>query len=564
LIRAFRRHDHRNVTDLSGVWDFAFLGDMDPDAVDTGAIDFDDSMAVPACFDATPAYAGRRGLAAYRTRLTFNGPGPYRLMLEGVHHWCRVVLDGAPLCDHAGGFTPFGVDIDEATEGELIILVDNRFDADRCPLHLEYFDWRHFGGVARGAELHRLGPVWIDAVRVVTEDWAARRLSIAVEYGATQPAPAVGLAVTFGGETILTETVDIETAGRLDRTIEVPGAALWSPGDPALHDLHIRLGDDDLHERVGIRQVAVDGRDVLINGRALRLLGVNRHEAHPQFGHTQPMDLLLSDAQQLKDLGCNFVRGSHYPLDGRFLDVCDRMGICVWCESIGWNHRVEHLTDERFVAAQLAHIDEMVPAAANHPSVIMWGVLNEGESDNIECRPAYERLLGRIRRLDPTRPVTYANNHWREDVCEDLADIVAINHYPGWYHGDIDGIPAALDAIVQRIAELGHADKPLIISEIGAGAVYGWRDRHETRWSEPYQARLLEKVIRHMFIDRDRFCGLAIWQFCDIRTSENVKTALGRPRGFNNKGLVDEYRREKLACETVRELFGRLSRAGGE
>jgi beta-glucuronidase len=103
-----------------------------------------------------------------------------------------------------------------------------------------------------------------------------------------------------------------------------------------------------------------------------------------------------------------------------------------------------------------------------------------------------------------------------------------------------------------------QADKPLIISEIGAGAIYGWRDLNETRWSEQYQARLLDVVIRHLFVDGNRTCGLAIWQYCDVRASEQARRALGRPRAFNNKGLVDEYRRPKQAYDVVKELFGQL------
>jgi beta-glucuronidase len=131
---------------------------------------------------------------------------------------------------------------------------------------------------------------------------------------------------------------------------------------------------------VGIRQVQVEGRDILINGRPQRLLGFCRHEAHPQFGCALPDEILISDVQQLVDLGCNFVRGSHYPQDPRFLDLCDEVGLLVWNEAIGWQHTAEHLTDPHFVDAELLHIDEMVAMSANHPSVIMWGILNESES----------------------------------------------------------------------------------------------------------------------------------------------------------------------------------------
>ena len=241
---------------------------------------------------------------------------------------------------------------------------------------------------------------------------------------------------------VLSETVDLgSTPGRIERVLELPGTLLWSPGEPNLHVIHAMLGEDDARERIGIRQIETDGRRLLVNGEPVRLIGFNRHEAHPQFGQAQPEALLISDVQQLRDMGCNFVRGSHYPQDIRFLDLCDEAGICVWQEAIGWQHTAEHLTDENFVGAQLTNIEEMVAASANRPSVLLWGILNESESHVPACRPTYERLLGRLRELDPTRPVTYASNHPYDDVCFDLADVVSINRYPGWYFGGVEEVP---------------------------------------------------------------------------------------------------------------------------
>jgi len=562
----FRRHDRRPVTQLNGTWDFAFLGEEDPDAVDSASIGFDDVMAVPGCFDAAPRYAGRRGLAAYHTRAFLPEQGHYRLILDGVHHWCRVFVDGEKMRDHVGGFTRFSMDFtgSRAEEVDIVVLVDNRFDYDRCPLHLEYFDWYHYGGIARPVELHQLADPWIERLTVTTEDVETRRLTVALDYDATASAERTGLTITCDGRVILDETVDLDPApGRIERVLELPGTRLWSPDEPNLHVIHATLGEDDAGERIGIRQVKVDGRRLLVNGEPVRLLGFNRHEAHPQFGHVQPEALLVSDVQQLRDTGCNFVRGSHYPQDVRFLDLCDEAGICVWQEAIGWQHTAEHLTDEAFVRAQLTNVEEMVAASANRPSVILWGILNESESQDPACRPAYERLLGRLRELDPTRPVTYASNHPYDDSCLDLADVVSINRYPGWYFGGLDEIPKELDRISEHLDSFGQGDKPLIISEIGAGAIPGWRDPHGARWTERYQAELLDAVVSHLFVDRDRACGLAVWLYNDFRTTEEVGRALGRPRGFNDKGIVDEYRRPKLAYETVRRRFLTLADEGG-
>jgi beta-glucuronidase len=558
--RRFQEHDVRAVTYLDGVWDFAFLGDVAPEAVEIEVIAYDDRMGVPGCFDATPAYAGKRGLAAYRRQVTLTGAAQHRLILDGVHHWCRIFIDGVPIRDHAGGFTEFSVDFGThpSTSVELVILVDNRFDAGRSPLHCEYFDWYHYGGIARGAELHGLADTWIESVQVETVSLTLPQIRICVAYGALHAPGAVELAMSLDGRPLLAEALNLpETAGTIEGTVTLQDASLWSPSVPNLHLLHVQLGDDDLRTRFGIRQIGLRDGQILINGEPVRLLGLNRHEAHPQFGHAVPEMVMIADLQQLVDMGSNFVRGSHYPQDARFLDLCDEAGICVWSEAIGWQHTAEHLTDPQFMQAQSNHIDEMVGAAVNHPSVIMWGVLNESHSHDPACRPAYEALLGRLRDLDKSRPVTYASNHPFEDVCFDLVDIISVNCYPGWYVGEVERLPEEIDRIVAYVDE-AHAEKPLIIAEIGAGAIYGWRDWNEARWTEQYQARLLEKVIHHLFVDRDRAAGLAIWQFCDCRTPEAVQKILGRPRGFNNKGVVDEYRRPKQAYPVVRRMFRTL------
>lgn len=561
MLRRFRPHDLRRVTDLRGVWDFAFLGQQAREDVDPAAIEFDDRMAIPGNFDATPAYSAKRGLAAYRTRAVVGDTTPHRLILDGVHHAATVFVDGEKLRDHLGGFTRFSADFtpQAAGEVEIVVLVDNRIDYDLCPLHLDYFDWYHFGGISRGVELHRLGELTINWLRVVTEDYQQRKLAIYLDIqGTVKPGPTE-LAITVDGKEILSETVELDNRfARIKREITLTSATLWSPEEPNLHDLHVRLGEDDMRERVGIRQVEVSGRDILINGQAQQLLGFNRHEAHPQMGCGLVDQLIVSDVQQLKDMNCNFVRGSHYPQDVRFLDLCDEAGLCVWNESIGWQHTAEHLNDPRFMELQLQQIDEMIVSSWNRPSVIMWGIINESHSNDPDCRKGYETLLGRIRETDPSRPVTYACNKWKDDLCMDLADIISVNCYPGWYGTEMEGIPEFLDQVEQRFGDEGMDDKPMIISEIGAGALYGWRDDHETRWTEQYQAKLLETVIRHMFHDRDRYCGLAIWLFGDARTSHQVGKAIGRPRAFNNKGVVDEYRRPKQAYRKVQELFGEL------
>ena len=139
------------------------------------------------------------------------------------------------------------------------------------------------------------------------------------------------------------------------------------------------------------------------------------------------------------------------------------------------------------------------------------------------------------------------------------AFLVGINAYPGWYYGSIDDVPPELDRLVTAVDAAGGAHKPIIVSEIGAEAIRGWRDRAGDRWSEDHQARLLETTIRHLFVERDRVCGLAIWVLADFRTPQAMPRVLIRPRAYNHKGLVDEYRRPKLAAEVVGRVYRDLA-----
>ena len=559
--RRYEIHRTRWTRGLEGFWDFVHLGDIDPADWDPRSVpdlSFEPIM-VPGCYDALPAWAGKRGTVLYRQTVCLPTSGRYRLYLNGVQHYSRIWAAGECLGSHAGGYTGFYFDfeIEEKMGGEveILILVNNTIDYDRNPLHLEYFDWYHYGGIARGVEIHRLEDAWIEAARVETIDYMKRRIRLRLEVtakvGTTFP-----LSISTETRDLLSKELTLETGTQtLSFDFELPDMPLWSPDEPHLGILTVGLGGDDLRVRFGIRRVECRGKHILINGKRVELFGFNRHESHPHFGSALPPDIMLADLQIMKDLGCNFLRGSHYPQDPRLMDLCDEFGILVWCEAVGWQHSDEHLSDPHFIKHQKRNITEMITGLGNHPSIIMWGLLNESWSHYEGARKGYTTLISHIRESDPTRPVTYASNHYFQDLNFDLIDIVSFNCYPGWYMNEIDDIPEYLDSILKHVDDSGHGGKPVILSEIGAGALYGFRDRNAARWSEEYQAALLEMVVTYWQANSDRLCGLALWQYCDCRASVDTGRTLGRPRGFNNKGIVDEWRRPKSAYGVVKKLM---------
>ncbi len=563
---AYPDYPGRRILFLDGVWDFHFTENCpDPARPDFDAVVYDDQMAVPGVFDMLPRYAGKRGTGFYRTRVRVPARRRLLLKLRGVSLYAAVFWDGRPvgIDDLPYSGVEFQFDSGESDEHELVIVIDNRLDFNRTPLFSGYYDYYGYGGIIRSVELHQLPDFAFDRATVRTLSLSGR-VRVNVTFSGNVP-EEVAFRCRFddGPESELHFTVAGEN---VEFEADVPSPTLWSPEKPNLHTLTLWTENDAITECFGLRTIEASRGELLLNGKPLTLRGVCRHESHPEFGPALPLQILFEDVGFLKELGCNFVRGSHYPQDQRFLDLCDRNGILVWEEGIGWGDGREHVENPVFRSAQLRQLAPMVKNSGNHPAVILWGFLNEGDSSAPECRSLYAEMAKELRRLDDSRPITYASMRHEQDINFDLVDVVSLNTYPGWYAQDCETprplgeIAPSIDRFLSFLHEAGFDDKPFLISEIGAGAIYGWRDRLKAHWSEEYQADYLTEVCR-CIAARKRISGVALWQFLDCRTYATSR-ALGRPRAFNNKGLLDEYRRPKLAFDAVRRGFREVADRG--
>lgn len=560
-------HHVRPWQSLDGFWDFTFLGAADLESFEPGGVKYTDRLPVPSAFDALPMYAGKRGAAVYRRSFTVPAGHPARLDFGAVTMWTRVYVDGVRLKEHACGYSPFRVEVpaSEKTERELVVLVDNRYDFERVPMHEEYFDFYQYGGIIRSVGLNVLpvkGP-HLAAVQVTpTAEYREGGVSVLVKLGGEVP-ERLKLGTAFdGGETQWQEITPV--SGEAVVALRVPQPRVWSPESPALHVLRVSLGDeagketDDLAVRFGLRRIETAGPELRLNGEKLILKGYNRHEWHPNFGPCTPRMQQYIDLQLMRDMGCNFIRGCHYPQDQGFLDLCDELGFLVWEENLGWGQREKTFQSEKFVRDHAEALEEMVEASFNHPSIIMWGFLNEAGSDKEYARAVFEQTAATLKRLDPSRLVTYASMYSTRDLFFHLADVVSINIYPGWY--GCEGVEKPLEMIKERvdneakwIDENGFADKPFLISEIGAEGLYGWHDPHNDFYTEEHQAEYL-RLACESTLENPRYCGIALWHFSDARTYGGG-WSMKRPRTFNNKGTVTEYRQPKLAYRAVKKAF---------
>ncbi len=560
--KAYPHFKTRRVSNLDGQWDFSCLGKVDLEQIDISKIEFNEKMPVPAAFDAMPLYAGERGIAAYR-KIVEVTPGFYgRIQFEAVSMWCRVYVDGVAIKEHGCGYSEFwcAFPLSDSAQREIVILVDNRFDLDRTPLHEPYYDFYQWGGIIRSVWLHEIPEIAFEWVRVTPVDYSTGQIEVEAKLTET-PRDEISCEIELDGRHY--SLVNFQPLSDLvSFSIQITQPRLWSVESPNLYELRLSIPGDDMIVRFGIRQVKAQGGKIYLNGQPVKLKGYNRHESHPNFGSALPLSILYTDLQILHDLGCNFIRGSHYQQDQRFLDLCDEQGFLFWEEALGWQPEERHFLNPNYVRQHYGQIEEMISTSYNHPSVIIWGFMNEAHTEVESAKQLFHDTIAFIKERDKSRLVTYATCRLKQDICLDPVDIIALNIYPGWYPGwgetfDEENplrliIPAIRDCL-DFIQEKGMGDRAVIFSEIGADGIYGWHDIMKGHWTEEYQADYLNIVCREMMTN-PAISGVSLWQYCDIRSASNFY-ALRRPRAFNNKGIVDEYRRPKLAYSVVKEWF---------
>lgn len=550
MIRMFDTHRIRAQQELTGsLWNFAVPGFPAQ------------KVLVPSCWEMYPGFENHRGTAVYST--TFRAAGTIRLEFKGVSHTAQIFVDHTLVAEHYNAFTPFDAVVKDLAAGEhlLEVHVDNSF-SEASALHIPN-DYMTYGGINRPVALEQLQTAYIKHIRFdcVFKDGVPCAHVRVLVCNLTDTCQELGISESISDTLHFTDAVTLQPNEEREITaeFECPEARAWCFEDPALYFLCAELTQngrpiDDLIERVGFRTIGMDGRNILLNGRAVRIKGLCRHEEHPQYGCAIPPEAMACDLAILRDLGANSVRTSHYPNDERFLDLCDEYGLLVWEESHARALEEDQMKNPNFDRQSADCIREMIENHYNHPSIYLWGILNECMSQSEFGRTCYEKQLAQIRSMDHTRLCSFASCMFFNDICLDLPDVVSYNIYPQWYHDT----PSReyLDSLYNWIQhDTAGAGKPFLISEVGAGAIYGFRSPAHVKWSEEYQQDALFDQL-DAILSKPECSGVYIWQFCDGRVCPEWFAK--RPRSMNNKGVVDEYRRPKLCYSTVKQLFTAL------
>lgn len=550
--RLFETHHVRKGCDAAPLWTLTTL--------DEGGLSVPEKMIIPGVWESLPQLRNYHGRGVFEQQITCGGN--IRLWFGGVSFRAQVTLDDSQIAAHYGAYTGFDAVVKGVTPGAhtLRIEVDNRFGEDSA-LHIPN-DYYAYGGINRPVIIEEVADSYIKSLHVtpvlVDGIWHAKIMAHVRNLTLQEKRYTLRLEIQgVSVDKMVLLPINGEAAVAAD--IVCPKAQTWSPENPALTTITATLMKnneplDDLIERFGFREIKVEGKQILLNGKPIRLKGFNRHEEMADFGLAVPMEAMVRDVQLLRDLGANCVRTCHYPNDPRFLDLCDEFGLLVWEEAHSRGMSEAQMKNPHFMEQLKQCAQEMVDQHFNHPCIFIWGCLNECADNTEYGADCYRKTFHLLHELDHSRPATAALLEREGTLVAGDTDVVSINIYPRWYNNA--SVSAGLAKKINECVTRGGKDKPIIISEIGAGAIYGYHDPlGEAKWSEERQCTILREQIEGVLTHPD-CTGLFLWQFADVRVDESWFS--GRPRTFNNKGVVDEYRRPKLSYALVKELFHRL------
>ena len=557
--RTFDEHITRKVTSLDGQWRFV----TDPEdcgeslgyasALPEKAV----RVEVPSCWNNELGLLEYEGAAWYEKEVYCTG-GYVRLVFGAVMTAADVWLDGEKIASHYGGFSSFEA-FALLEEGYHILTVraDNRFDADSIPQ--AKVDWYHYGGIVRGVTMEYLEGLCVLSCHMdytMSEDRTeAEAILRARVFNASAESLTAPIQVLLNDEPVLDAQVTLEAEEEAvieSEGIHIEGLRLWDTEDPYLYTLAALTPTDDLYDRVGFRTIEVKDNKILLNGRPIEIRGVCRHEEHPEFGFAFPPKLMKRDIDIIRNMAGNAIRGSHYPNSKIFVDMLDEEGILFWSEIPIWGcgFKESDLANPTIVSRGLEMICEMEDQYFNHPSIIIWGMHNEIESGTQAAYDMTKLYHDELRAHGGNRLVTHASHKPFVDVCFEFDDIICINHYSGWYGGGISNWDNMVESHINRRNELGFANKPIIYSEFGGAALYGHHTFDNIKWTEEYQADIFRHCLE-LFHSTPEVAGWYVWQFCDMRTCREMGN--DRARGFNNKGILNEYRKPKMSYHVIKE-----------
>jgi beta-galactosidase len=359
---------------------------------------------------------------------------------EGAMTASTVWINGQRLGEYRGGYTPFSFELtphlDFDGENVLVVDLDATERADIPPFGYE-IDYLTFGGIYREVALRVVPGTFVENVFARPKGVLTGHPTLDVDCFLQSLEPSrrtltLEVELRDGGQTLARGTRRVPPSAKAGE----PGAHTvhldqlgpvkrWDLAEPHLYDVRVRLLDgsrvvDEDARRTGFREAQFTDHGFELNGKAVKLRGLDRHQTFPFVGQAMPGRVQRKDAEILRrGLSCNMVRTSHYPQSRHFLDACDELGLLVLEEIPGW----QHIGDEGWKELSVDNVRRMIRRDWNHPSIVLWGVrINESKDDH----DFYTRTNALAHQLDPTRQ-TGGIRYFQES--EFLEDVFTMNDF---------------------------------------------------------------------------------------------------------------------------------------
>ena len=504
-----------------------------------------DVVMVPSCWNLTkPEYFYYEGSAWYAREFTYLPETPAErvfLRIGAANYRTLIFLNHTYLGSHAGGSTPFFVELTGTLQKENLIQICVNNDRTRDRVPMRNTDWFNYGGLYRDIELIRVPPDFIKEFRIAlapNDNFNEIAFAVAVSDQTAHDAvqvliPELGINQTFtlhGGK----------AAGSIAAAPE-----LWSPENPKLYAVEVRFRTDRVADRIGFRQIRVQGTKILLNGKPLFLRGVCVHEDDPQLGKTSNQADIRRRFQHAKELGCNFMRLAHYPHHELAAQLADEVGLLLWEEiPVYWAIDFENPNTYQDAENQLL---ELINRDINRASVIIWSVGNENADTDARLKFMSD-LAKTAKQCDPSRLVSAAClvNKAKlkiEDRLADALDVIGINEYYGWYEPNYEDLV--------QLGQNSQPDKPVLITETGADALAGQHGSRSDLFTEEYMENVYQRqiaVIRTL----DYVQGMSPWILYDFRASRRYNRF---QQGYNRKGLIAADKTTKKLAFYVLQRF---------
>lgn len=473
------------------------------------------------------------------------------LYFGAINYEAHVYLNDTKLGKHVGGFTPFNFEITgllKEKDNSLVVKVDNKRKKEAVPTLNT--DWFNYGGITRDVKLIETSETFIQDYHIQLADGDMKQVSGFVKLNGSNN-QGEKIKIEIPELNIKYETIT-NNNGMAKVNFYPKNIKYWTPETPKLYE--VKLSSDQYHvtDRIGFRSIETDGSDLLLNGKKIFLRGISIHEENGSRGDRaysqEDANLILNKAQQLN---CNFVRLAHYPHNEYMVRTAERMGIMVWSEiPVYWT--IDWQNEETYKNAE-QQLSDIINRDKNRANVIIWSVANETPVSDARTE-FLTSLIDKAREMDGARLISAALEKHTvshdpltitiDDPFAQYVDVLSFNQYMGWYEG--------LPEICSRAKWTIEIEKPVIISEFGGGALYGFHADKDTRWSEEFQEELYKQNLK-MLETIPQLSGMTPWILSDFRSPRRMLKDI--QDGWNRKGLFSENGEKKKAFYTLRDYY---------